>query len=264
MIKVIFILFLVLIISLPSAFGIPLSDKTALKSTFPVVIGEHNFVVEVAGNLSADRFDFSASDKKITLELTSSLENNILEISFSKRLLGGDLSFIIDGNEILPDTKFGSEITFVTMEFTGLGKHNLEISGTTHLDFFDLKNELDFEITDGYVDEIIADMEQNSLIITLFDPGDDGSLSITLPEDIITPFDDGTFVVLVNEEQVQHISEGNTITILFNSQTEEIEIIGTHVVPEFSQIAPIVLATSLIGLLFLKRSNRFNRLSLVK
>ena len=107
-------------------------------------------------------------------------------------------------------------------------------------------------------------MEKNSLIITLFDPGDDGSLSITLPEEIITPFDDGTFVVLVNDEQVQHTSEGNIITILFNSQTEEIEIIGTHVVPEFSQIAPIVLATSLIGLLFLKRSNRFNRLSLVK
>ena len=43
------------------------------------------------------------------------------------------------------------------------------------------------------------------------------------------------------------------MTIQFDSQTETIEIIGTHVIPEFAEIAPIVLATSLIGIIALRR-----------
>ena len=38
-----------------------------------------------------------------------------------------------------------------------------------------------------------------------------------------------------------------------DQETETIEIIGTHVIPEFAEIAPIVLATSLIGIIALRR-----------
>ena len=101
------------------------------------------------------------------------------------------------------------------------------------------------------------------MIITLFDPGDNGSLSITLTEHIITPFDDGTFVVLIDSEESDYILEGDMMTIPFDSNAEKIEIIGTHVVPEFAQVASLVLATSLIGLVIIKRYTRLG-VSLVK
>ena len=70
MIKIFFILLLVLIVSIPTALGIPLSDKTALKFTFPISVEGHDFVVEVAGNMSVERFDFSGDEKMIILNLS--------------------------------------------------------------------------------------------------------------------------------------------------------------------------------------------------
>ena len=261
--KIFFILLLVLLVSLPTALGIPLSDKTALKFTFPVSVEEHNFVVEVAGNMSVERFDFSGDEKMIILELQSSIQDNILEMTVPKTLLGGELTFLLDGNEALTNVKQGSSVTFITVEFSGTGAHVLQVIGSTHLDFFEIRNELDYDTNDGYVDMIEVSPDQKSLIITLFDPGDNGSLSITLPEHIITPFDDGTFVVLIDNEESDYILEDDMMTIPFDAHAEKIEIIGTHVVPEFAQVASLVLATSLIGLVIIKRYIRLGA-SLVK
>ena len=136
--KIFFILLLVLLVSLPTALGIPLSDKTALKFTFPVSVEEHNFVVEVAGNMSVERFDFSGDEKMIILELQSSIQDNILEMTVPKTLLGGELTFLLDGNEALTNVKQGSSVTFITVEFSGTGAHVLQVIGSTHLDFLSL------------------------------------------------------------------------------------------------------------------------------
>ena len=47
--------------------------------------------------------------------------------------------------------------------------------------------------------------------------------------------------------------ENDILNIKFNPNDKKITIIGTHVVPEFYEIAPLVLATSLIGLIVLKK-----------
>ncbi|MEC8530022.1 MAG: thioredoxin domain-containing protein, partial [Thermoproteota archaeon] len=93
----------------------------------------------------------------------------------------------------------------------------------------------------------------SSLIFTLFDPGDNGVLSFTLSDDVITPFDDGSFIVMIDGVESDYTIEGDAINIPFNSDNEKIEIIGTYVVPEFYEIAPLVLATSFIGLMVLRK-----------
>tara|TARA_B110000014_G_C19977063_1_gene505909 strand:- start:91 stop:870 length:780 start_codon:yes stop_codon:yes gene_type:complete len=248
------LLFLVLIsIILPIADAIPLSDKTGLKFTLPVKTDGYSFIIEVTGNLDVTNHDFNKEKKSITLFVLSSLENNSLEVSFPKNLIGGDYSIFIDNVQFLPELKEGRDMTFVVMDFVGTGKHKIEIIGTTYLDVFEIKDVIDYKISDGYIDDIDENQTTNSLIFTLFDPGNNGILSIKLSDDVITPFDDGSFIVMIDDVVSDYVIDGDVINIQFKSNNEKIEIFGTYVVPEFYEIAPLVLATSFIGLIVLRK-----------
>ena len=247
------VVLIIISISIPFANATPLSDKTGLKFTFPVKTDGHSFLVEVTGNLDVKNFDFNKEKKLITLFVSSSIENNSLEISFPNNLIGGDYAIFLDNDEFLPELKKGNNTTFVTMDFSGIGKHKIEIFGTTYLDFFEIRDVIDFKISDGYVDDIEGNQSTNSLIFTLYDPGDDGTLSVKLSNDVITPFDDGSFIVLIDDVEYDYVIEDDRIIINFDSNSQQIKLIGTYVVPEFYEIAPLVLATSFIGIIVLKK-----------
>jgi len=253
MIKKILLVLLIISIITPYADAIPLSDKTGLKFTFPVKTDGHSFVVEATGNLDITNLNFDKEKKSITLFVLSSLETNSLEISFPNTLIGGDYTILLDDDEFIPKLQRGNDMTFITMDFSGTGKHKIEIFGTTSLDFFEIRDVVDFDISDGYVDDIEGNQSTNSLIFTLFDPGDDGILSVKLSDDVITPFDDGSFIVLIDDVESDYIIENDNIIINFDSNSQQITLIGTYVVPEFYEIAPLVLATSFIGLIILKK-----------
>jgi len=253
MIPKLLILLLIVLVVIPFADAAPLSDKTGLKFTFPIKTDDHSFTVEATGNLDVTNLDFDKEEKSITLFVLSSLENNSLEISFPNTLIGGDYTILIDNDEFIPKIQQGNEITFVTMDFLGTGKHKIEIFGTTYLDFFEIRDVVDFDISDGYVDDIEGNQSTNSLIFTLFEPGDDGKLSVKLSDDVITPFDDGSFIVLIDDVESDYIIENDNIIINFDSNSQQITLIGTYVVPEFYEIAPLVLATSFIGIIVLKK-----------
>jgi len=247
------LLILLIITSIPVVHAAPLSDMTGLRLTFPIKTDGHSFVVETTGNLDVTNLDFDKEKKSITLFVLSSLENSSLEIVFSNDLIGGDYTIFLDNNEHTIKLQEGRHSTFVTMDFTGIGKHKIEIFGTTYLDIVNLKDVIDFEISDGYVKEIEGNQSKNSLIFTLYDPGDNGILSIKLSDDVITPLDDGSFIVMIDDIESDYVIDGDIINISFNSNSEEIEIFGTYVVPEFYEIAPLVLATSFIGLIVLRK-----------
>jgi len=247
------LLILLIITSIPVVHAAPLSDMTGLRLTFPIKTDGYSFVVETTGNLDVTNLDFDKEKKSITLFVLSSLENSSLEIVFSNDLIGGDYTIFLDNNEHTIKLQEGRHSTFVTMDFTGIGKHKIEIFGTTYLDIVNLKDVIDFEISDGYVKEIEGNQSKNSLIFTLYDPGDNGILSIKLSDDVITPLDDGSFIVMIDDIESDYVIDGDIINISFNSNSEEIEIFGTYVVPEFYEIAPLVLATSFIGLIVLRK-----------
>ena len=253
MIKKFLILLVIISISIPLADAVQLSDKTGLKSTFPIKTDGHSFFIEVTGNLDVTNLDFDKEKKSITLFVLSSIENNSLEINIPQDLIGGNYTFFIDNEEFFPTLKKGNNMAFAIMDFPGVGKHKIEIFGTTYLDIFEIRDVIDFNVSDGYVDEIETNVPSNSLIFTLYDPGDDGKLSITLSDDVITPFDDGSFIVLIDSVESDYSIDNETLNIPFNSGHTKIEIIGTYVVPEFYEIAPLVLATSLISLVVLRK-----------
>ena len=129
----------------------------------------------------------------------------------------------------------------------------------THEEVFDLADEVDYSISGGHVEGVSANVNGNSLVVAIHDAEDGGELTITLPSDVITPFNDGTFFVLVNDEESDDASQdGNTITVPFDADATTVEIIGTHVVPEFGTIAAIILAVAITSIIVLSAKTRLS------
>ncbi|MGI0089691.1 MAG: PEFG-CTERM sorting domain-containing protein, partial [Nitrosopumilaceae archaeon] len=126
-----------------------------------------------------------------------------------------------------------------TFEFSGsAGVSGKTIRVTVGDSVFDLK----YSIIGGRLLGIEADVESKSLLLAIetTDP-DGGVLTITLPRALIDAkinSEDDQFFVLVNGEEsadaaeTETTSTDRTLMIPFPGETEEIEIIGTFIVPE--------------------------------
>ena len=113
----------------------------------------------------------------------------------------------------------------------------------------DISDQFTATTTSGVIHHIVASSLDDTLFVHLFGADDDGELKITLNRDIITPFDDGHYFVLINSEEAEFEQMGNTLHIDYVAGTEKIEIVGSHVVPEFGTIAMIVLAVAIISII---------------
>ena len=113
----------------------------------------------------------------------------------------------------------------------------------------DLSDQFIASVTSGVIHHIGANSDDDTLLVHLFGADDDGELKITLNKDIITPFDDGSYFVLINSEEVEFEQMGRTLHIEYGAGTEKIEIVGSHVVPEFGTIAMIILAVAIVSII---------------
>ena len=116
-----------------------------------------------------------------------------------------------------------------------------------------------YSITGGNVLGITADTGSKSLIIPVHATSS-GTFTITMPRVLIDAKngeqDDQFYVLLDGKESVfseAKTSVERTLTIQFPSGTEQIEIIGTKVVPEFGQLSGIVMLVAIMGTVFISR-----------
>jgi predicted secreted protein with PEFG-CTERM motif len=123
---------------------------------------------------------------------------------------------------------------------------------------------LSYKITGGSVLSVTPDDEAKSLIIAIKTTSD-GVLTITLPRALIDAKingQDDNFFVLIDGEEVEfeEASTGTdrTLTIAFPDGAEEIEIIGTFVVPEFGTIAALILAIAIISIIAVSAKTRLS------
>ena len=153
-----------------------------------------------------------------------------------------------------------NDVVYVTLEGGAVREASTSSQDEEHhgYDAADFTNELNYNISGGSI-ESITSTSDDSLLITIHDAEDGSELTITLPDDIITPFNDGSFFVLVNGEESDDAEQnGNRVTIPFDANTTEIEIVGTHVVPEFGTIAMIVLAVAIVSIIAVSAKSRLS------
>ena len=130
--KIIFLISFTLFFVISPVHGQILSDATGLVSRLDVKIGEQIFIVESVSNFNIPNFEFDENKKKLTLYISSGLENNLGELIIPHDLLGGNLTFYLNDQEYSPKVSSNEKISFVTLNFTGSGDNVLEIFGTTY------------------------------------------------------------------------------------------------------------------------------------
>ena len=117
---------------------------------------------------------------------------------------------------------------------------------------------LDYNLTCAEIQSLTPDTENKSLIVSI-KTDCDGELTITLPKDVIDTDEEG-FFILVDGDETNHkassVGEFWTLTIPFSYGSEEIEIIGTFVIPEFGTIAGLVLILAITSIIIISAKNK--------
>jgi len=122
-----------------------------------------------------------------------------------------------------------------------------------------------YEITGGSIVSISPGPgEEPVSLIIVISTTSDGELTITLPralmDAVLENGDDDEFFVLVDLEESDFdetkTADSRTLTIAFLDGTEEIEIIGSFVIPEFGTIALMILAVAIISIIAVSAKTR--------
>jgi len=111
-----------------------------------------------------------------------------------------------------------------------------------------------FKISGGIVTGATINTSDNSIIISI-NAKEDGTLTVTPAKTIL----DGIFMVLVDGEESDDVEiVGNKVTVMFPAGAEQIEIIGTYVIPEFGAIAAMILAVAIISIIAISAKSRLS------
>jgi len=205
------------------------------------------------GNLVSIAQVTVGADKKFSSEATAggSLMKTegsyIVTVQYGTPNRSAEVSFEFGGSTVTPPTTGGSsEVTDTTVS----------VQGSSDL--------IGYEITGGKLVGITPDVEANSLIISI-DATSDGSLTLTIPRSVLDATINGgddDFFVLIDGEEVDFdettTSNDRTLTIAFPAGAEEIEIIGTFVVPEFGTIAAMILAVAIISIIAISAKSKLS------
>jgi len=116
---------------------------------------------------------------------------------------------------------------------------------------------VNYTINGGKIKDMTIDPQSFSLIVSL-NATSEGSFTLKIPRLLIdaktSNGEDDSFIILIDGAQVKPQSEEvnndfRTLTIQFLQGDQDVEIIGTQIVPEFGPIAALVLAIAIISII---------------
>ena len=142
-------------------------------------------------------------------------------------------------NEITP-------LDDVTNEITSTLPYSIMLGGTEDI--------IPYGVTGAMVTGAMVNLDNNSILFNLVD-ADNGILTVS-PS---TETQDGIFMVLVDGEEANDvIINGNDVTVNFPAGSEQIEIIGTFVIPEFGTVAMMILIISIVSIIAITGKSRLS------
>jgi len=249
------------------------ADHHAGGQTMPIDIStdsdtyDHDSTIEVTGQVATVR-DGAAVSIVVSGPMGIAAIDQVTpsaDGSFSSSVGTGSNLMKYDGEYKIEATYGDRAINdFVTVTLEGgiaagslSGGDDHHEGGHHEAEAYDLTDDVSTSISGGHIASVTAG--NNSVVIAIHDAEDGGELTLTVASDVLTPFDDGTYFVLVDGEESDDASQdGNTVTIPLEYGVESVEVIGTHVVPEFGTIAAIVLAVAIIAIIAVTSKSRLS------
>ena len=146
------------------------------------------------------------------------------------------------GVEYIPDYS-----TPTTTPDTQCGANELTASGQC----------IPFSISGGVITSTTINAGDNGSIIISINAEEDGTLTVTPSKTTAK----GIFMVLVDGEECNEPEceiVGNKVTVMFQAGAETIEIVGTHIVPEFGTIAAMILAVAIVSIIAVSAKSRLS------
>ena len=128
---------LLLLLIVNPAFALLSEDGTGLIKRFDVNVDGHIFEVITTSNYDIEEHEFNKDEKRLTFFINSSLENNLGEIVLPNELLGDNLTFYVNDVKSIQNVKSSEKISFITLNFTGIGNNKIDIIGTEIAETFD-------------------------------------------------------------------------------------------------------------------------------
>jgi len=111
-----------------------------------------------------------------------------------------------------------------------------------------------YSISGGMVTGVTLNADDNTIVINI-NAKDDGTLTINPSKTVA----DGIFMILVDGEEWDDVEiVNNKVTVMFPAGAEQIEVIGTYVVPEFGTIAAMILAVAIISIIAISAKSRLS------
>ena len=116
---------------------------------------------------------------------------------------------------------------------------------------------VNYTISGGNVNTMTIDAQSLS-VITSVNSTSDGTITLQLPRALIdaktNSGQDDAFIILIDGAEVKPQSESSdnnfrNLTIQFLKGDQDIEVIGTQIVPEFGPIAALVLAIAIVSII---------------
>jgi len=128
---------LLLLLIVNPAFGLISEDGTGLIKRLNVNVDGHIFEVITTSNYDIEEHEFNKDEKRLTFFINSSLENNLGEMVLPNELLGDNLTFYVNDVKSIQNVKSSEKISFITLNFTGIGNNKIDIIETDIAETFD-------------------------------------------------------------------------------------------------------------------------------
>jgi len=222
---------------------------------------DHASVITVTGHV--EPVDPNGSD--VTIIIVRAVPSGIAGIAQVSVNSDGDFSTMINtatgsmkyDTTYLIKAQYADAETTVSIELTAADEtYSLETATTVTPETETSLSELvgggpiEYDLTCSATSPTFWPNADDSTLEVHIDAIHDGTLTITLHEEVIKPFGDGTFFVFVNGEEVQDfVQDGNTLIIPCKAGDEKIEIVGSWAVPEFGTIAAMILVVAIVAII---------------
>lgn len=175
-------------------------------------------------------------------------------------VVGGSLGV---SGEYEVNVTYGGVTRTTTFDFTatdgGARTATLLIDG-------EFEHEIEYEISGGSLVSLTGDSE-TATVTAEINANSQGSLTLMFPREVFDALDtnggDLDFIVFVDELETfpddDFGEDVRTVTVEFEEGSEQIDYVGTFLVPEFGAIAAIILAVAIVGIIV--ATTRYNKFS---
>ncbi|GKS67183.1 hypothetical protein YTPLAS73_07300 [Nitrosarchaeum sp.] len=223
------------------------TDKTTYDHGDKIIV--HGKVANVSGN-------------PVTLTVENSL-NSVVTIAQMNPEKDGSFKMILntEGELWKHDGTYTIKVNYgsasknnkVLVELTGVASTISNNCGSSEI-YLKGNYCVPYSITGGMVTGASINSNDNSIIIRI-NANEDGTLTLNPEKSILN----GIFMVLVDGEEWDDVEiSDNKVTVNFLAGAQEIEVIGTFVVPEFGTIAVMILAVAIISIIAVSAKSKLS------